>query len=60
MNRRQVGFEEASSYAQKLNLKYFETSAKNGSNVEEVFTFVAERILDDIKSHKINPKNEVG
>ena len=58
-NRRQVTFEEASNYAQKFKLKYFETSAKNATNVEEVFHEVAAKIIEDIHSKKINPKNEV-
>jgi len=41
---RQVPTEEASAYAQESGLLFFETSAKNGTGVTEVFTEIAKKI----------------
>lgn len=41
---RQVPTEEASAYAQEAGLLFFETSAKNGEGVAEVFTEIAKKI----------------
>lgn len=41
---RQVPTEEASAYAQESGLLFFETSAKNGQGVAEVFTEIAKKI----------------
>jgi len=56
---RKITFEEANGFAKKHQLKYFETSAKESTNVDEVFSFIAETILEDIRTGKVNPKNEV-
>lgn len=34
---RQVSYEEASAYAKQIGMLYFETSAKEGTNIEEAF-----------------------
>ena len=36
-NRREVSYEEGSIYAQKNGMLFFETSAKTGKNIEEIF-----------------------
>ena len=36
-DKRQVTYEEASNYAVQRGIKYFEVSAKNNTNLEEVF-----------------------
>ncbi|KAI8984195.1 ras family-domain-containing protein [Mycotypha africana] len=41
---RQVTYEEASAYAQEAGLLFFETSARTGMNVDEVFTDIAKNI----------------
>ncbi|KAF9580758.1 hypothetical protein BGW38_002462 [Lunasporangiospora selenospora] len=41
---RQVPTEEASAYAQESGLLFFETSAKSGQGVREVFTEIAKKI----------------
>jgi Ras-related protein Rab-5C len=43
-NARRVSTREAKSYADEENLLFFETSAKNGINVTEVFTAIASGI----------------
>ena len=41
---RKVSTEEAKAYAEEENLLFFETSAKSGHNVSEVFTAIANAI----------------
>lgn len=41
---RKVSTEEAQTYAEEENLLFFETSAKTGHNVSEVFTAIANAI----------------
>lgn len=43
-NARKISTEEAHSYAEEENLLFFETSAKSGHNVTEVFTAIANAI----------------
>eukprot|EP01091_Cochliopodium_minus_P002118 TRINITY_DN1200_c0_g1_i1.p1 TRINITY_DN1200_c0_g1~~TRINITY_DN1200_c0_g1_i1.p1 ORF type:complete len:176 (+),score=30.31 TRINITY_DN1200_c0_g1_i1:33-560(+) len=43
-SHRTVSFEEAKSFANIHNMMYIETSAKNGSNIEEAFT----KLITDI------------
>lgn len=43
-NARKVTLQEAKSYADEENLLFFETSAKTGHNVSEVFTAIANAI----------------
>jgi Ras-related protein Rab-5C len=43
-NARKISTEEAQSYAEEENLLFFETSAKSGHNVTEVFTAIANAI----------------
>ncbi|GAB0133304.1 hypothetical protein EsDP_00001716 [Epichloe bromicola] len=43
-NARKVSTEEAKAYAEEENLLFFETSAKTGHNVTEVFTAIANAI----------------
>ncbi|MFW9998294.1 MAG: Rab family GTPase [Candidatus Odinarchaeota archaeon] len=44
-NSRKITKEEAEAYSKTLGLKYHETSAKNGRNVDAVFTYLASEIL---------------
>lgn len=45
VDERTIPEDEASSYAQELDLLYFETSAKENINVEELFNTIAERCV---------------
>jgi len=44
---RKVSFEDGQTLAQELNLSFFEASAKESLNVEEVFTTLAKNIMKD-------------
>ena len=43
--QRKVSKEEALSFANQHNMEYYETSAKNGSNIEKVFHKLTDKIL---------------
>ena len=49
-NQRQVSVEEGENYAKKLNIKFFESSALNGTNVNELFFYLANEIYKDDKT----------
>ena len=51
---REVAKDDASEFAKLNNMTYFETSAKTGKFVNEMFSESFKDILDDIKSEKIN------
>lgn len=46
---RQVEKTEAEDLAERLNCEYLETSAKNGTNVEEAFDTIAKKCLEAVK-----------
>ena len=49
-NERKVSFDEGNALAQKYGIKFFETSAKSGLNVNEAFCAMAKEVIE------INPK----
>lgn len=53
-NERKITSAEAESKAKELGIKYFETSAQNGKNVEEAFFYIAR----DIKTALINQMSD--
>ena len=56
-NKRQVQKDEGKELAKNYNFNFFETSAKDGSNVEEGFNSIATSVMDDIKSVKSKRSN---
>ena len=50
---REVPRENAEKFARAHGMQYFETSAKSGSNVDEVFQFLAEKIYSLLKDGAI-------
>lgn len=55
---RQVSTEEGQAFAQRNNLLYFETSAKTGQGVEQVFIESAACINDNIKAGSYDLRTE--
>lgn len=45
---RQVGFTEAREFAEKKNIKYFETSAQNNEELESVMNFMITDVLNKL------------
>ena len=44
IDKREVAKEEIEKFIKDNNINYFETSAKDGKNIDECFTFIAEKI----------------
>ena len=51
VEERQVTQEEASLFSETNNMIYFETSAKEGDNIDYIFTFAAEKLLEFYKGN---------
>ncbi len=47
VDQRQVTLEEVIKFSNKYELKYLETSAKTNFGIEDLFTYIAERLYDD-------------
>ena len=56
-NERKVSYEEGENYAKKFNIKFFESSAKDGTNVNELFFYLANEIYQDDKTKEKDNKN---
>jgi len=63
---RQVTQQEAESFSETNNMMYFETSAKEGDNIEYIFNYAAEKLLEfyggnneAILKKQITPNNDV-
>ena len=52
--RRAVSYEEGQKFADDNQLLFFETSAKDGSNIQELFTESATNLVDKIESGQLN------
>ena len=46
---REITEEEINKFVVNNNIKYFETSAKNGENIDECFYYIAEKLMNDMK-----------
>ncbi len=51
--RRAISYEEGEKYATDNQLLFFETSAKDGTNIQEIFTESASILVDKIESGQI-------
>ena len=51
--KREVSYEEGKNFAEENNLLYFETSAKDGNNIQEIFLESATLLVDKIENREI-------
>ena len=51
--KREISGEEIYDFAKNNKIKYFETSAKNGENIDECFYFIAEKLMKDLEEKGI-------
>ena len=58
-NERQVSYEEGEKKASNYNIKFFESSAKDGTNVKEFFFYLANEIYQDEKTKGKDNKKTV-
>lgn len=47
-NEREVSSEEIAKKAQELNVEYFETSAKNNTNIDEAFDTIIDKVFKNV------------
>ena len=57
VDNRQVSYEEGKEYADKMNLLFFETSAKSGANIKTLFNELAKK-LTGIETNPIDDTND--
>eukprot|EP00828_Plagiopyla_frontata_P013700 TRINITY_DN181_c0_g1_i5.p4 TRINITY_DN181_c0_g1~~TRINITY_DN181_c0_g1_i5.p4 ORF type:complete len:109 (+),score=22.31 TRINITY_DN181_c0_g1_i5:398-724(+) len=55
---REISYEQGQDLAEQNGLKFFESSAKTGENVKEIFHTLAEQILHNIENNQIDPMKE--
>ena len=55
-DQREVKIEEGEDFAKKNNIKFYETSAKDGTNVINVFETLAKEIVNDVE--QINTRSK--
>ena len=56
-DKREVTFEEGENFAKENNLLFFETSAKNGNNINEIFLESAKILMNKIEKGEILIEN---
>ena len=49
-DKREISFEDASSFAEQIGIKYFETSAINGNGLDHVIRVIANDIYNKLVS----------
>ena len=52
-DKRQVSYEEGKNFADENDLLFFETSAKDGNNIKEIFMESANLLVDKIEKGEI-------
>ena len=60
LNRRIVPAKQAQKFAKQNNLEYFEVSAKENLNIDEIFLEMTCNILEKIEDREINVYREHG
>ena len=55
-DQREVKIEEGEDFAKKNNIKFYETSAKDGTNVINVFETLAKEIVNDVEQINTSSK----
>jgi GTPase SAR1 family protein len=55
-NNRQIDLDEAEDYAKSIKGRHFDTSAKTGKGIEEMFTQITKAILKKGKKRKKSTK----
>jgi len=55
---RQIDYKESLDFANKINIDYIETSAKNNSNIEELFSYITVNLLTKKDVIKISSVSE--
>ena len=58
VDKREVTKEEIEKFIKDNNISYFETSAKDGKNIDECFTFIAQKLMDQSANKQNNEKND--
>ena len=60
-NKREINIKDGDIFAKKYNINFFETSAKEGTNVHKVFEMLSSEIMRDInqKGHKNKEASQV-
>ena len=55
---RKVTFEQGKEFANQYGMKFFETSAKESTNVQEAFVTMTKEIIKETNEKKINVNND--
>ncbi len=58
IDERKVTQEESSAFADNLKMTYYDTSAKNGENINEAFTKLAKTLKEKSDIEKTTPKRD--
>jgi small GTP-binding protein len=58
-SERQVTYEEIFLFSEKNGLKYIEVSAKTNERIEDVFVYICEILLDEVKKRKNTQDKEI-
>jgi len=59
-DKRQVSYEEGKKFAEENNLVFYETSALNGNNKEEIFIQSATELVNKLEAGELSNTNDTG